>query len=173
MDSVLAEPSTIALASPDDVGTLGIFQLKRYWSRTMLARQGRPVRVGRAELRRDYLVIHASGLGLEQTAQYLGREAPTFEEFERWIAATTGGVEPARVARINAALTGTAYPEEVTRWLESIEAALKNASLPVVEKAYLRDRLGILEGRSQWVKDNVKRDWLLKRAADLWPSLKN
>jgi len=41
-----------------------------------------------------------------------------------------------------------------------------------VEKAYLRDRLGILEGRCQWVKDSSQRDWLLKRAAELWPLLK-
>jgi hypothetical protein len=121
MDSALAEPS-IALASPDDVGTLGIGQLKRYWSRTMLTRHGRPVRVGKAERHRDYLVIHASGLGLEQTAQYLEREAPTFEQFERWIAATTGGVEPVRVARINAALAGARYPDEIGSWLAGIDA---------------------------------------------------
>ncbi len=49
-------------------------------------------------------VVHAIGLGLEQTAAYLGLTAPTFEAFERWIAATTGGIEPERVARINAAV---------------------------------------------------------------------
>jgi hypothetical protein len=110
--------------APTEVGALGIQRLKRYWSSTMLALQGRPVPVtNKQERRLDHLVIHATGLGLEQTAQYLGRHAPTFEEFERWIVATTGGVEPARVARINAALSGTAYPTEVTGWLEYIEAA--------------------------------------------------
>jgi len=62
--------------------------------------------------------------------------------------------------------------ESVARDLDSIEAALKDGALPDVEKAYLRDRLGILEGRCQWVKDGARRDWLLKRAATLWPSLK-
>ena len=65
----------------------------------------------------DYLVIHASGLGLEQTLDYLGREAPGFDAFERWIVATTGGVAPERVARINAAVTGAPCPAETTRWL--------------------------------------------------------
>ena len=41
-----------------------------------------------------------------------------------------------------------------------------------VEKAYLRDRLGILEGRCQWVKDDTKRDWLIKRVGELWPAVK-
>jgi len=35
------------------------------------------------------------------------------------------------------------------------------------------DRLGILEGRCQWVKDNAQREWLLQRVAEVWPSLKN
>jgi MoxR-like ATPase len=63
--------------------------------------------------------------------------------------------------------------ESVARDLDSIEGALKNGALPEVEKSYLRDRLGILEGRCQWVKDGGRRDWLLKRTADLWPLLKS
>jgi MoxR-like ATPase len=62
--------------------------------------------------------------------------------------------------------------ESIARDLDAIEASLKDGALPDVEKAYLRDRLGILEGRCQWVKDSAKRDWLLKRATALWPSLK-
>lgn len=62
--------------------------------------------------------------------------------------------------------------ESVARDLDSIEASLKNGGLPDVEKAYLRDRLGVLEGRCQWVKDGAKREWLVKRVAALWPTLK-
>lgn len=62
--------------------------------------------------------------------------------------------------------------ESLARDLEAIGEALKNAALPDVEKAYLRDRLGVLEGRCQWVKDNTKRDWLVKRVAELWPGLR-
>ena len=92
------------LAAASEVGTLGICQLKRMWSRAMAARQGRPVPASQQERQLDYLVIHATGLGLEQTMHYLGQHAPTFEEFERWIVATTGGIAPARAARINAAV---------------------------------------------------------------------
>jgi MoxR-like ATPase len=62
--------------------------------------------------------------------------------------------------------------EALARDLETLSDALKNGSTPEVEKAYLRDRLGILEGRCQWIKEEAKRDWLLKRVAELWPRVK-
>ena len=34
-------------------------------------------------------------------------------------------------------------------------------------------RLGILEGRCQWVKESTKRDWLAKRVGELWPKVKS
>ena len=123
MDSTTAEVSQPPLPAPSDIGTLGIFQLKRYWARTMLARRGHFARTSEQERHLDYLVIHAIGLGLEQSAQYLGHEASTFEEFERWIAATTGGIAPERIARINAAVAGSDYPEGIKRWLASVDAA--------------------------------------------------
>jgi MoxR-like ATPase len=62
--------------------------------------------------------------------------------------------------------------EALARDLDSLSTSLKNGPLPTAEKAYLRDRLGILEGRCQWIKDNTRRDWLLKRIAELWPAAK-
>jgi MoxR-like ATPase len=62
--------------------------------------------------------------------------------------------------------------ESLARDLDAINESLKNSALPDVEKAYLRDRLGVLEGRCQWVKDTAKREWLVKRVSELWPGLK-
>jgi MoxR-like ATPase len=62
--------------------------------------------------------------------------------------------------------------ESLARDLETITSSLKNGALPEVEKAYLRDRLGILEGRCQWVKDGTKREWLVKQIGEMWPLLK-
>ena len=132
MDSALAPPPAIELAAPDDAGTLGIFHLKRYWSRTMLTRQGRSGPPSIRERHLDYLVVHATGLGLEQTTRYLGHEGPSFEEFERWIMATTGGVDATRVARINAAVAGTDYPDEIKREIAAVEA-----SAPVLSDDHL------------------------------------
>ena len=63
--------------------------------------------------------------------------------------------------------------ESLARDLDAMAESLKNGALPDVEKAYLRDRLGILEGRCQWVKDSTKREWLLKRVGEQWPALKS
>ena len=100
------------LAPATETGALGIYQLKRLWSRAMGARAGRFWPTTLHDRHLDDLVIHGSGLGLEQTASYLGQEAPSFAQFERWIVATTGGVAPERVARINAAVTGDDVPPE-------------------------------------------------------------
>jgi hypothetical protein len=128
----LEVPAMPALAAATDTGKLGVFWLKRLWSRAMARRQGRFVPANAHERRLDYLVIHALGVGLEQTTTYLGQFAPSFEEFERWIVATTGGVEPERIARINAAVTGAAPPPQTARWLAAVEA-----SAPVLTAADL------------------------------------
>ncbi len=128
-ESVLARPS---LAGTTETGALGLYQLKRLWSRSLAARHGRFFPATAHDRHLDKLVIHASGLGLEQTLGYLGSQTPSFEDFERWIVATTGGVAPARVARINAAITGRPPPPESARPIAAIEA-----SAPVLSEADL------------------------------------
>jgi len=113
-----AEP----LPPPTETGLLGVFQLKRAWARQRARRQGVFDRDQR-DFRLDHLVFDALGIGLEQTMQYLGQEAPTFEAFERWIVATTGGVSELQVARINAAIAETDPPAAIKQWLASVEAA--------------------------------------------------
>src|SRR5580700_5450593 len=112
-----------SLAPATETGALGIYQLKRLWSRSMAARTGRVFPTTLHDRHLDHLVIHASGLGLEQTASFLGQQAPSFDEFERWIVATTGGIAPERVARINAAVAGDDIPQETARWLAAVEAS--------------------------------------------------
>jgi hypothetical protein len=119
------------LAAATEVGALGLYQLKRLWSRSLAARQGRSPPATMHDRHLDMLVIHASGLGLEQAVNYLGR-APSFEEFERWIIATTGGVAPEQVARINAAVIGHDPPPETARRLAAL-----NESPPVLASSDL------------------------------------
>jgi len=130
---VRSKPADSAdLAPVTATGALGIYQLKRLWSRAMAARQGRSPPASTHDRHLDYLVIHATGLGLEQATSYLLQMAPSFEEFERWILATTGGVEPERVARINAAVADREPPPETARWLAAV-----GASEPVLSAADL------------------------------------
>ena len=125
-------PEPIYLAPATETGALGIYQLKRLWSRATAARQGWFFPTTLHDRQLDHLVIHASRLGLEQTTSYLGTAAPSFAEFERWIVATTGGVPPERVARINAAVAGRAMPAECAHFLAAVEA-----SAPVLAAAEL------------------------------------
>jgi hypothetical protein len=118
----MAAPDSLPLADPTEVGSLGVYHLKRLWSRAIRARRGRAT--GDAvEGQRDSLVVHAMGLGLEQTVQYLYKAGPTFEEFEDWIRVTGGAVDPDQVARINAAIAGSGYPAEIQRRLDAVAAA--------------------------------------------------
>jgi ectoine hydroxylase-related dioxygenase (phytanoyl-CoA dioxygenase family) len=107
----------------DDIGALGVRRLKQIWRNVLSAQQGRRPPGDPNEFHLDHLVIDALGLGLEQTLQYLGRSAPTFEAFERWIVATTGGVSATQIERINAAVTGAPYSDEVKQRLAAIDAA--------------------------------------------------
>lgn len=117
------------LAPATETGALGIYQLKRLWSRLIAAQRGRHFPTTMHDRHLDHLVIHACGLGLEQTTSYFAG-SPSFEAFERWIVATTGGVTPERVARINAAITDCDPPGETARWLAAVEA-----SAPVLDAA--------------------------------------
>ena len=119
------------LAPATETGALGIYQLKRLWSRAMSARAGHAWPATMHDRHFDHLVIHAIGLGLEQTASFLGQETPSFEQFERWIVATTGGVAPERVARINAAVVGDDVPQETARWIAEVEAAEPVLNSPI------------------------------------------
>jgi len=118
-----ASAAAIALPSPTETGLLGVYQLKRAWARHCPPRQGPPIPFDRREFQLNHLVFDALGIGLEQTLQYLGQTAPSFEEFERWIIAVTGGVPRGQIDRINAAVTGGAYPAEVGRWLADVAAS--------------------------------------------------
>jgi len=121
LNKFMSAPAT-PLAAATDPGSLGVFQVKRLWSRHMAARQARAAGAP-GESYRDMLVIHALGLGLEPTLQFLYRKGPSFEEFERWIVATAGAPDPVQAARINAAIAGTEAPEESRRLQAAVDSA--------------------------------------------------
>jgi ectoine hydroxylase-related dioxygenase (phytanoyl-CoA dioxygenase family) len=115
------KPTAIPLAEPTETGALGVYQLKRLWSRVLRQRHGQPANAG-AEAQVEHVVLDALGLGLEQTLQYLFQTGPSFAEFEQWILATSGGVSATQLARINAMVTGAACPPETARWLAEVAA---------------------------------------------------
>jgi MoxR-like ATPase len=56
--------------------------------------------------------------------------------------------------------------EHLARDLETIAGQLGGAD--ATERAYLRDRLGILDSRCQWVADAQQREFLAGKIAELW-----
>lgn len=60
----------------------------------------------------------------------------------------------------------SANAEEIAGDLEAIAAQLPQAD--ATEVAYLRDRLGLLDGRCQWVTDPGQREFLAQKVTALW-----
>ena len=59
-------------------------------------------------------------------------------------------------------------PEQLARDLERIEHRLSAVDTSPAEHAFVRDQLGLLAGRCQWVTDEQKRDFLNERLDTLW-----
>ena len=64
-------------------------------------------------------------------------------------------------------------PEALARDLEALGDQLQVPQLPDAELSYIQDRLGILEGRCQWVQDPGKREWLQQLTTELWSRVKS
>lgn len=62
-------------------------------------------------------------------------------------------------------------PESLARDLDRIGTRLAEEKLPEGERACLRDQLGILAPRCQWVVDEQQRTFLGQRVEELWKSL--
>ncbi len=93
-----------SLVSSMEVGSLGVFHLKRLWSRMMAARKGHVCEEDGNEWVFDNIVIHGLGLALEETLQYLYQDAPTYCEFERWVLRKNeGSIGTEQIDRINSA----------------------------------------------------------------------
>ncbi|GAA5785009.1 phytanoyl-CoA dioxygenase family protein [Chitiniphilus shinanonensis] len=121
---------TAPLPDRAEIGALGVCQLKRLWARLSALHRGKVWPVDAEEGQLDRLALHGVGIGLEQALGHLGRQMPDFAAFERWIADTAGPLDPARVARLNAALLGRPAPRE--DWLTRIDEAA-----PVLDDAAL------------------------------------
>ncbi|GAG03261.1 unnamed protein product [marine sediment metagenome] len=62
-------------------------------------------------------------------------------------------------------------PEKLARDLARIGARLAESGLPDTERSYLRDQLGLLSGRCQWVREQQQQQHLEKQVDDLWKQL--
>lgn len=97
----------LPIADSAELGALGVRHLKRLWSRTVSLRAAPGPDTAAAEWDADNTLLCGLALGLHETLRFLYEESPTFERFEQWVLANNGGaLHPARIARINQALSG-------------------------------------------------------------------
>ena len=89
---------------------LGIPYLEGFWARTLAKRSGTaPAGNAARDWAADNTLLAALGLNLRETYLYLYHHTPSLQDFERWILAINGGsIDPARIARLNAALAAEA-----------------------------------------------------------------
>jgi len=117
----------LEIAPIEETGTLGVMHLKRFWSRTLASR------AGKAPAAKDHCAdnILLCGLhaGIHEALSQVSLNSPDFDQFEAWILEINDGfIDPARVARINAAILGTLHPGTPPA-TGSAEAALTEADL--------------------------------------------
>ncbi len=95
----------MSLPEITETGSLGVCYLKRYWARMAQSRNGKPA--GGGNWVREKTLLCGLGVGLHETMQFVNESSPSLAELERWILERNGGsLDPARVERLNAALTG-------------------------------------------------------------------
>lgn len=119
--------------------------LKRLWSRYVAGRFAQAPPGEESDWAADNTVISGLGVGLHETMRYIYSSAPSLEEFEAWVLTqNAGSIEPARIERINAALTGgikaeseprasaedPLTPEDFAFWEENGYVVVHNAAPP-------------------------------------------
>jgi ectoine hydroxylase-related dioxygenase (phytanoyl-CoA dioxygenase family) len=76
----------VLLASSEEIGSIGIKHLKRYWQKCQLKKANLlAVDAYTDEWNNDITLLAALGLGLEQTLKYIYNTSANFEDFEKWI----------------------------------------------------------------------------------------
>ncbi len=103
------------LAPLTDTGSIPLYGLKRFWSRSL----GPAGKASPVEERCERIALSIAGIGLEEAIAHLYRERPTFDAFERWIVDTAGDAldrdAMARFNRATAAGVGRAASDEGVR----------------------------------------------------------
>ena len=96
------------IPSAGETGSLGIAHIPRFWARCLARRDGLRIDTTNEDWVADNTLLSGLGLNLLETYRYLFGESPTLAQFEGWILEKNGGsIDPARVERLNAALSAT------------------------------------------------------------------
>ncbi|MDB5015720.1 MAG: phytanoyl-CoA dioxygenase PhyH [Mucilaginibacter sp.] len=104
--------AAVEISSSSETGKIQVMHLKRYWNKAILNRDGKlKADAFQDEWKMDTTLLTALGIGLEQTIQYVYQSAPSFDEFENWILAVTGGPDPEKIKQYNQLIAGKSDTE--------------------------------------------------------------
>lgn len=129
------------LPATTEMGSLGVFHLKRYWARQCAVLNQQITHDHFPdEWPLDNFLFNTLGIGIEQTLRFIFREKPGFDEFENWILQLNNGcIDKARIDEFNsvfnenAGLThqelsvGVLGKEELQQWQQEGYVIIRNA----------------------------------------------
>lgn len=133
----MEESPPYTIAESTEIGSTGIFHLKRIWAKAMLGNQATAQFVNEREL--DTAIINMLGLGLLPTYEFLFGQQPSFEAFENWVLERGGGIIAAeKIEQCNQLFAGKTQANEGTEqdvlsaedidfWNENGYVIIKNA----------------------------------------------
>jgi len=144
----------IELVGSAETGKLGVRHLKRFWARSLAARNGKIFESAENDWRFDNIVLSGLGLPLEETLCYLSQSEPTFDEFENWILEQNGGaLDELQIERLDCVLSNRPYGEQLRNSLKRIEDAADVLSAEDLafweENGYVIIREAISRSRAQ------------------------
>ncbi len=108
-------PQIIPLISSGTAGPLGVLHLPRLWQKASLGAAGK-LHPDYPACGQGYDQMVLDGLGIEKSAfvSFIADSKPSYPQLEAWILAQSGGaLDPAAVAKLNAAITGYIHTDAV------------------------------------------------------------
>ena len=130
-----------AIHSSTETGKLQVMHLMRYWDKSILKRNGKIKEDAfHEEWQTDVTLLNVLDIGLEQTVKYLYQNAPSFDQFENWIAEVTGGIDQQKAIQFNTLFLNSTVdvkeqntngqaltPEEHNFWQQNGYLIIRNA----------------------------------------------
>ncbi len=103
---------TLKIIESTEMGSLGVYHVKRYWHKSLLKKQGTlPQSALQDEWNIDNTLLAILSLGLEQTIKHVFNNEPSFEEFENWILALNNNkLDTDKIQQFNAYIENRQLP---------------------------------------------------------------
>ncbi len=130
----------ITLAKSEEIGSIGIMHLKRYWQKCQLKKVNKlDPNAFAEEWNNDITLLASLSLGLEQTLKYIYNSSEDFEGFEKWILSVNNQIlNIEKIGMFNAAIVDECLPlnndienvltkRDIDFWEENGYVIIKNA----------------------------------------------